>query len=1539
MKIRLELWEIFQHFSFKKKVIFIQLLTSIAVIAMFILFQIIADQINLHRIVTANLRSTASIIGTNSIPALNFIDPEAAKEVLASLRSEIGIVNAWIFDANKNLFSYYARKDYQDYDFPFYESGVYKIGSRFIIYSLRLSQDGSIVGHILIRYKMPRLARTIVRSLGLGAIVLVLGVILAFILSVRTQKAVSRPILELVDTAEKITRNHDYSVRLKKTTEDEIGTLYDGFNGMLDEIQKWQAEQKKAAEKLREANVIINRSPIVAFTWKNEPGWPVEYVSESVINLFGHSGRAFMNNEVSYPDCIHPLDLERVISEVTLNSQNPQICEFKHQPYRIITKSGEIKWISDWSFIVRNPAGEITHYQGIVADITENVHFEEMLKESESRYRLISSIVSDYVFTTKVDEKGQLNTEWVGGAFETMTGYTFQEFSAKGGWRATLHPDDLEIDDLDLEKLKKNQPIKSELRFYRKNGECLWARVYAHPIWDEVHDRLIGIHGAVQNISERKRIENELLESETRYRLLFEANPAPILIYEKKTLNILAVSEAFIHHYGYSLNEILKMHLPDLYPSDERERLIALTETLRGYRDIGEWRHLKKDGTITSIVACSNDISYKGHAARVIVITDVTEQKRIEEKIKTLNAELEQHVAERTADLLKEIEERKRIATTLEESRESMRIIIESMPFPVILINHDLTIRDANPAALDLLGFDQTAQVIGKICNQLFCLVDTQSCPYFEQLQKIDRQETILHNKNQEKIPVLKSAVPIVIEGEVIMLEAFVDITRLKTMEKELVQAKEQALEAARAKSDFLANMSHEIRTPMNAIIGLSHLALQTELDAKQFDYISKIKSSAQNLLEIINDILDFSKIEARKLKLEEIEFNLEKVFQDTANIITFKAHQKNLETTFVIDRNVPHYLIGDPLRLHQILANLCNNAVKFTEEGEINIRAELAEESGDSIKIKFTVRDTGIGLTKEQTEKLFNSFTQADSSTTRRYGGTGLGLAISRQLTELMHGEIWVESVYGQGSAFHFTAVFKKQPLQKPDEYIPSPDLRGLKVLVCDDNENARQLIKEAMEAFSFKVEAASSGKEAIELLRRSKKEPFRLVMIDWKMPGMDGIEAVRSIRKSPDIPFAPAIIMVSAYSQEEVIEKAEKTGIDAFLLKPVSYSTLYDTIMQVFGKIAPRRKRDSCRGQYLKKELAHLRDANILLVEDNEINQQVTNELLINSGLKVTIAENGRVAVQKCSASKPQEIDLIFMDLEMPVLDGYAATREIRQLPGFDKTPIIALTADAMSGVKNSAIAAGMNDYITKPIDPADIYKILIKWIPPKHPISAILATPATNAMEFPAISGIDAYMGLKRVAGNRELYQRILHRFAAENKNLIADLNADLSEKNYQAAEQKVHTVKGSSGNLGAQKLYEVASDLDKALKAGQPASEKIESLASRFADELARVLEAINKTNLSAESQLTTVKISESGTIDREALNRNLDKLNKYLNEYDAQAGEYFRSVSGDLMQIVPEPEVAEIGELIEKYNYDQASAKLSVIQKSLGREGA
>ncbi len=1539
MKIQLLAWKHFQGLSLKNKLIFIQLLIALAIISVLIVFQVISDQLESRAAIVQNSQSIAKIVGDNSLPALHFLDAPAATEILASLRSELHIVNAGLFDAEKQLFADYARSGYQDYTYPYLPPGLHRVGRRFIIFTHALVDDNVTLGYLLIRYRTPGLFFTVARSLGLGLIVLVLGTILALGLAVRTQRAVSRPILNLIETTKRISAEHDYSRRLVKPTSDEIGTLYDGINEMLEEIEKWRAEEAQAEKKLREANNIINRSPVVAFTWRNQPGWPVDFVSESVVNLFGYTGEEFSSGAVSYSQCIHPEDLERVGQEVARNSQSPATRDFRHEPYRVITKDGGYKWVDDWTFIVRDEDGKITHYQGIVADVTERMRFEELLKESESRYRLISSAVSDFVFTTRVQPDGRLVQEWVGGPFEAMTGYTFEEFTARGGWRAAIHPGDRDIDDRDLAKLKLNQPVQSELRFITKSGAVKWVRVYAHPLWDAKSNRLAGIHGAVQDISERKMVENALLESESRYRLLFESNPAPMLIYKRDTYRILTVNEAFTIHYGYAYDEITTMHLQDLYPAEEKEKIIATATGLHGYQNVGEWRNTKKDGTVITIIACSNDLNYQGRAARVAVITDVTEQKKIESQIKSLNLELEQRVAERTADLVSEIEERKKIATTLEQSRESLRIIIEFMPFPVVLINTDHTIQDVNAATLDVLGYNQKAEIIGRSCQEIFCLSETAASSLADQDEFIDRQEMTCLNQRGERVPILMSALPIVIEGERVILEAFVDITRIKAMEKELVQAKEEALEAARAKSDFLASMSHEIRTPMNAIMGLSHLALQTELDAKQYDYLTKIKSSAQNLLEIINDILDFSKIEARKLKLEEIEFDLEKVFQDTANIMTFKAHQKNLETTFAIDQGVPRYLFGDPLRLHQILVNLTNNAVKFTDSGEINVRANVAEEHDDHVKIRFAVSDTGIGLTEEQKQRLFQPFSQADSSTTRHYGGTGLGLAICRQLTEVMQGEIWVESTFGRGSTFYFTAVFKKQPVQKSEIFMPSPDLRGLKVLVCDDNLTALQIIKGALDSFGFNVTTATSGQEALERLKENKEQPFQLLLIDWKMPGWDGLQTVEMIKTSAEIPKLAAVIMVSAYSQEEIVTNAGRIGIDAFLLKPVSHSTLFDTIMQVFGKGAPRRRRSPGRGQQYNQELSLIRNSRILLVEDNEINQQVTGELLTHYGMQVEIAENGAVAVEKCRPNAERKFDLIFMDLEMPVMDGYSATKTIRKIPGNEDVPIIALTADAMSGVRNNALTAGMNDYITKPVDPNDVVRVLVRWIPAKEKNAAAGDTgkPGTRGrVVFPTLAGINVQTALKRVAGNIPLYCRILRSFAAVNRDMITKIKNELSGQAFANAEHLVHTLKGSAGNVGAEGVYELATALDNELKTANPKLSEVSKFLENLAIELDIVLRSIDQAKLPVESGEPAGQAKPAGLkFNRRAYSQAIQELRHSLGEYDARAGEIFQSHRILLSHKLSAKQLADIEQAIAQYDYDQA---IAILDKAITLSG-
>ena len=481
-------------------------------------------------------------------------------------------------------------------------------------------------------------------------------------------------------------------------------------------------------------------------------------------------------------------------------------------------------------------------------------------------------------------------------------------------------------------------------------------------------------------------------------------------------------------------------------------------------------------------------------------------------------------------------------------------------------------------------------------------------------------------------------------------------------MMEDLDEEKAKAEEATRAKSDFLANMSHEIRTPMNAVIGMAHLALKTDLTPKQQDYLSKIQSSANSLLGIINDILDFSKIEAGKLDMEAVEFDLLETLDNVANVITVKAQEKeDLEVLFNLDSQVPNFLVGDSLRLNQILVNLGNNAIKFTEKGEIVVTTKISKRSDDKVTLQFSVRDTGIGMTAEQQAKLFQAFSQADTSTTRKYGGTGLGLTISKRLVNMMGGEIWIESESGKGTTFHFTADFGLGKETVKRRFEPAPDLRGLKVLVVDDNATSREILQDILESFSFEVLLAASGKDALEEIERADNDkPFELVVMDWKMPGMDGIQTSRHIKNHQNLSKIPAIVLVTAYGREEVMRQADDIGLDGFLLKPVNSSVMFDAIMQALGKEVQDVSGQGRKKEQNTEDLSAISGARVLLVEDNEINQQVAQEILQGAGLIVTVANNGREGLD---AAMKNPYDVILMDIQMPVMDGYTATRKIRE------------------------------------------------------------------------------------------------------------------------------------------------------------------------------------------------------------------------------------------------------------------------------------
>ena len=627
--------------------------------------------------------------------------------------------------------------------------------------------------------------------------------------------------------------------------------------------------------------------------------------------------------------------------------------------------------------------------------------------------------------------------------------------------------------------------------------------------------------------------------------------------------------------------------------------------------------------------------------------------------------------------------------------------------------------------------------------------------------------------------------------------------------------------------------MSHEIRTPMNAIIGMAHLALRTELDLKQQDYISKIQGSSQHLLGIINDILDFSKIEAGKLDIETIDFSLDEVMDNVAALIGSKASDKGLELLFDVESDLPRDLRGDPLRLGQIIINYGNNAVKFTEEGQIIVRVVKQETIGDDLLIRFEVQDTGIGLTEEQQGRLFQSFQQADSTTTRKFGGTGLGLAISKSLAELMGGKVGVESKPQAGSTFWFTAqIGVGQTKQKV--YIPEPDLRNRRVLVVDDNPQARHIISEMLTTMTFRVDQAPSGEEAIDLITATDDDPYAIVFIDWRMPeGIDGIETIRRIADL-NIEEKPRPVMVTAYGRTEVMEEAHNAGIDIILVKPITPSQLHDAALHALRddaewSTAVREDTSPTAGL----NLSAIQGARLLLVEDNDLNQQVAMELLQDAGFRVDLAENGQIAVEMVGAT---HYDTVLMDMQMPVMDGVTATLEIRGDGRFGELPIVAMTANAMARDRERCIQAGMNDHVAKPIDPQALFKKLLEWITPgerepaptmTHPTDSgsdpkpgtAMMPPSIDGTDDPlsSVPGLDTAAGIQRVAGKRDFYEKLVRQFAeGEESRTVETVRQLLSQDNRDEAEKAAHSLKGVAGTLGADELQHRTQGLEVAIR---------------------------------------------------------------------------------------------------------------------------
>ncbi len=1055
-------------------------------------------------------------------------------------------------------------------------------------------------------------------------------------------------------------------------------------------------------------------------------------------------------------------------------------------------------------------------------DITERVRAEEAVRESEQR---LIAILQESPISVGIVGSEDKRLKFTNARFHQVFGVSESDALNEVAPDLYANPNDrVSI----MKHLQREGAVRdAEVQMKRGDGTEFWALLSYFPFEYQGEPAVLGW---AYDITERKLTEETLQRSELRLKQILEDSPIAVSVsLDDKSPEdgvIQFANSRFAELMGIEPSEIGAATTSEfLKLGGEREELqkrLDAGETLRNM----ECQATRRDGTEFWVLLSISPIEYEGRQSALLWLYDITERKLAEEKI----AEQSKLLQDLLANISQGIVAFDRNAELLAWNEQFVSIF----PHYEGMISKGRPMLDfaRRSAELEIYGDGDVEDIAKARVRELMAGVR-----YRGEMEVMDAGGEI---RNFDTI-----SQPAKGGGFVI---SYTDITDRKKAETEILEARDAAEAATKAKADFLANMSHEIRTPMNAVIGLTRLALQTDLTDKQRDYLTRSKSAADNLLTIINDILDFSSIESGKLTLEAIDFNLNDVLDNVASILGLPFGRKALEFVFSVSPGTPTALIGDPMRLGQILINLANNAMKFTSLGEVELAVEVRSKKRGKVKLQLSVRDTGIGLSQEQIAKLFSAFSQADASVTRKYGGTGLGLTISKRLAEKMNGDIWVESTPGKGSTFFVTAEFGLQKAKRITPRKLAGKLHGSRVLIVDDNERSGAALAELLGSTSVRAEHVKSMRQALLSLKQGAEgDPFRFVLVDHTLSRTDGLQVIEKIRSTKELGDVKILLMSDLYNVAEQSGEISAASVDAVLLKPFTQATVLTALKTAIGEQVADQ-----RGDQEPKIVEALEGARVLLVEDDEINQQVAREVLEKAGLNVEIVTNGQDAIKRVKSSnrQSQPYDVVLMDLQMPVMGGLEATRKMRLDAKNKSLPIVAMTAHTMAEEIDRCLEAGMNDHVAKPIEPDKLFAVLKARVGnkkrPKKAESgpAVKKSPAKSgdSQILPnEIAGIDIREGVKRLGGNQEIYKKLLGAFLASKAGAVAEIRETLDAGDVDTAERLAHGLKGVAGNVSANGVHELARDLEALIKSGDRT--EIDDAIERLSPELDKVIESL------------------------------------------------------------------------------------------------